>query len=96
MTAATSTTTSPARPADRRPPALGGFSTGVLGIEIRRVLRNRRTLMFTLIMPAVFFLLFGLPQRGQELPNGRPVTANVPMTQPVRPGDTIVVEERLF
>lgn len=73
--AASSTTTSPARPYDRRPPALGGFSTAVLGIELRRVLRNRRTLMFTLIMPAVFFLLFGLPQRGQELPNGRPVTA---------------------
>ncbi|MFJ8578425.1 ABC transporter permease [Micromonospora sp. NPDC093277] len=72
--AAPSTTTSPARPVDRRPPALGGFSTAVLAIEIRRVLRNRRTLMFTLVMPAVFFLLFGLPQRGEELPNGRPVT----------------------
>ncbi|MBM0227250.1 ABC transporter permease [Micromonospora sp. ATA51] len=60
--------------ADRRPPALGGFSTAVLAIEIRRVLRNRRTLVFILVMPAVFFLLFGLPQRGQELPNGRPVT----------------------
>ncbi|MDZ5443926.1 ABC transporter permease [Micromonospora sp. 4G57] len=60
--------------ADRRPPALGGFSIAVLAIEIRRVLRNRRTLVFILVMPAVFFLLFGLPQRGQELPNGRPVT----------------------
>lgn len=59
---------------DRRPPALGGFSTAVLSIEIRRVLRNRRTLIFIFVMPAVFFLLFGLPQRGQELPNGRPVT----------------------
>ncbi|WP_236648499.1 ABC transporter permease [Micromonospora sicca] len=46
----------------------------MLAIEIRRVLRNRRTLVFILVMPAVFFLLFGLPQRGQELPNGRPVT----------------------
>jgi ABC-2 type transport system permease protein len=72
--AASPATTPPAVPTDRRPPALGGFSTAVLGIEIRRVLRNRRTLMFTLVMPAVFFLLFGLPQRGQELPNGRPVT----------------------
>ncbi|PWR08537.1 hypothetical protein DKT69_32705 [Micromonospora sicca] len=53
---------------------MGGFSTAVLAIEIRRVLRNRRTLVFILVMPAVFFLLFGLPQRGQELPNGRPVT----------------------
>ncbi|WP_346538866.1 ABC transporter permease [Micromonospora sp. DPT] len=63
-----------ARP-DRRPPALGGFSPAVLAIELRRLLRNRRTLGFTLVMPAAFFLLFGLPQRGQELPNGRPVTA---------------------
>ncbi|SCL38246.1 ABC-2 type transport system permease protein [Micromonospora rhizosphaerae] len=75
MTVAASPTTAPAARVDRRPPALGGFSTAVLAIEIRRVLRNRRTLMFTLVMPAVFFLLFGLPQRGQELPNGRPVTA---------------------
>ncbi|MEH0842125.1 ABC transporter permease [Micromonospora sp. CPCC 205711] len=74
LTSATRTP-SAADPADRRPPALGGFSPAVLAIEIRRVLRNRRTLMFTLVMPAVFFLLFGLPQRGQELPNGRPVTA---------------------
>ena len=51
---------------DRRLPALGGFAPAVLLIELRRVLRNRRTLVFTLIMPAVFFLLFGLPQRGQD------------------------------
>ncbi|SCG61157.1 ABC transporter permease [Micromonospora inositola] len=73
MTVAAPPASSTAR-ADRRPPALGGFSTAVLAIEIRRVLRNRRTLIFILVMPAVFFLLFGLPQRGQELPNGRPVT----------------------
>ncbi|MER7892432.1 ABC transporter permease [Micromonospora sp. NPDC094482] len=63
--------------ATRRPPALGGFSPAVLGIELRRVLRNRRTLAFTLLMPAVFFLIFGLPQRGQDLENGRPVIAYV-------------------
>jgi ABC-2 type transport system permease protein len=60
-------------PADRRPPALGGFSAAVLGIEIRRVLRNRRTLLFILVMPAVFFLLFGLPQKSNRLDNGLPV-----------------------
>jgi len=62
---------------DRRLPAQGGFAPGVLGIELRRVLRNRRTLAFTLIMPGVFFLIFGLPQRGQTLDNGRPVMAYV-------------------
>ncbi|MFG1870460.1 ABC transporter permease [Micromonospora arborensis] len=72
----TSTPTRATEP-DRRLPALGGFSLGVLRIELRRVLRNRRTLAFTLIMPAVFFLIFGLPQGGQSLDNGRPVTAYV-------------------
>ncbi|WBB75089.1 ABC transporter permease [Micromonospora sp. WMMD1128] len=72
-TSPTSTSPTPVR-ADRRPPALGGFSAAVLGIEIRRVLRNRRTLMFILVMPAVFFLLFGLPSRGEKLDNGLPVT----------------------
>ncbi len=28
--------------------------------------------------------------------NGRPVTGRVPITQPVRPGDTIVIRERIF
>ena len=73
MTATTSSTTG-ARTADRRPPALGGFCAPVLAIEIRRVLRNRRTLLFILVMPAVFFLLFGLPTRGEKLDNGLPVT----------------------
>jgi ABC-2 type transport system permease protein len=75
MTVTTSRTTAPSAPAgNRRPPTLGGFSAAVLGIEIRRVLRNRRTLLFILVMPGVFFLLFGLPQRGQELDNGLPIT----------------------
>src|SRR5215475_11048735 len=44
----------------KRPPSLGGVNTTVLGLEIRRLLRNRRTVIFALIVPAVFFLLFGL------------------------------------
>ncbi len=72
MTAATL----PARPTPARP-ALGGFSLSFLGMEIRRVLRNRRTMIFILIMPAVFFLLFGLPQKGQKLDNGGSVVAYV-------------------
>ncbi|MEU7752876.1 ABC transporter permease [Micromonospora sp. NPDC049171] len=78
-TIAPTPTPTPARAAepDRRLPALGGFAPGVLLIELRRVLRNRRTLAFTLIMPGVFFLIFGLPQGGQSLDNGRPVTAYV-------------------
>jgi ABC-2 type transport system permease protein len=44
-----------------RVPRLGGFSPTLLGIELRRLMRNRRTVIFTLIMPAVFFELFGTP-----------------------------------
>jgi ABC-2 type transport system permease protein len=41
-------------------PRLGGFSVAVVRIEVRRLLRNRRTLVFTVVTPALFFLLFGL------------------------------------
>jgi len=44
----------------KRPPNLGGINLTVLGLEIRRLLRNRRTVIFALVIPAVFFLLFGL------------------------------------
>jgi ABC-2 type transport system permease protein len=39
-------------PTTRRVPPLGGFNTTVLGIELRRMLRNRRTVVFTLVFPA--------------------------------------------
>ena len=58
MTAAAVTTAAPTVP-PRRVPPLGGFSLTFLRLEIRRLLRNRRTLVFTLIMPPAFFLLFG-------------------------------------
>jgi ABC-2 type transport system permease protein len=44
---------------ERRVPPLGGFNLRFLQLEMRRLLRNRRTVMFTFIMPPVFFLLFG-------------------------------------
>ena len=40
-------------------PKFGGFSPSFIGLELRRMLRNRRTVVFTLVMPAVFVLLFG-------------------------------------
>lgn len=43
----------------RRVPPLGGFNTTLLSIELRRVLRNRRTIIFALIFPAALFLSFG-------------------------------------
>ena len=54
-----STTTAPDLTA-RRTPALGGFNPTLVRLELRRLLRNRRTVIFTLVMPVVFFLIFGL------------------------------------
>src|SRR5215469_553793 len=44
----------------RRPPAFGGFNLTALKLEVRRLLRNRRTLIITMIFPVFFFLIFGL------------------------------------
>jgi ABC-2 type transport system permease protein len=44
----------------RRAPGLGGFNLMVLKLEIRRLLRNRRTVIFAVISPVIFFLAFGL------------------------------------
>ena len=41
-------------------PPLGGFNPTLLRLELRRLLRNRRTMIFTVVMPVVFFLIFGL------------------------------------
>jgi ABC-2 type transport system permease protein len=46
-------------PSLRRVPPLGGFNLTVLGIELRRMLRNRRTIIFTLVLPAALLLSFG-------------------------------------
>jgi ABC-2 type transport system permease protein len=46
-------------PVARNLPRFGGFTLGMIGLELRRMVRNRRTVIFTLVMPAVFFLLFG-------------------------------------
>jgi len=43
----------------RTVPPLGGFSARILGLELRRLLRNKRAVIFTLLMPSLFFLLFG-------------------------------------
>jgi ABC-2 type transport system permease protein len=43
----------------RRVPPLGGFSATFLRLELRRMVRNKRAVIFTLVFPSVFFLLFG-------------------------------------
>jgi ABC-2 type transport system permease protein len=50
----------------RRVPPMGGFSLTVLGIELRRMLRNRRTIVFTLVFPAALFFAIGSSAGWQE------------------------------
>ena len=52
-------TTQSIDPTTRRVPPLGGLNLTVLGIELKRMLRNRRTIIFTLIFPAAPLLVFG-------------------------------------
>jgi ABC-2 type transport system permease protein len=46
-------------PQARTVPPLGGFNLTMLQIEVRRVLRNRRAVIFTLIMPVLLYLIIG-------------------------------------
>jgi ABC-2 type transport system permease protein len=43
----------------------------VLVLEVRRLLRNRRTVIFALVVPPLFFLLFGLNKAYANLSAGR-------------------------
>ncbi|GGO86523.1 ABC transporter [Nocardioides phosphati] len=52
-------------PTTRRVPPLGGFNLTLLRIELLRMLRNRRTVMFTLVLPAALALSFG-NQKGAD------------------------------
>jgi ABC-2 type transport system permease protein len=53
-------------PTTRRVPPLGGFNTTLLRIELKRVLRNRRTIIFTLVFPTAMFFVFGSGKGGDE------------------------------
>jgi|SRR5680860_29813 len=46
-------------PTRRRVPRWGGFNLTLMRIELIRMLRNRRTIIFTLIFPAALFFAFG-------------------------------------
>lgn len=51
----------------RTVPPLGGFNLKFLGIEFRRRLRNRRTVVFIVVMPIALYLLVGYPLRDTAL-----------------------------
>jgi ABC-2 type transport system permease protein len=61
----------------RRVPPLGGFSLTFLYLEVRRLFRNRRTVIFTLVIPALFFFVF--QSRGKIRSEGGPELAALMM-----------------
>jgi ABC-2 type transport system permease protein len=52
--------------ATRHQPRLGGFNRTLLGLELRRMLRNRRTIVFTLVLPAALFFAFSGSSSGGD------------------------------
>jgi len=54
----TTTSTAPVS-LEKAVPPLGGFNLTFLGIELRRKLRNRRTLIFTLVFPIAMYFVVG-------------------------------------
>ena len=90
MTSTTSTTTAAGRALtdrvdlQRRVPPFGGFNLTYLGIELKRRLRNRRTLIFTIAFPVVMFVIIGLPLGWglyQSVQKARPLFSGT-MTRP--------------
>jgi len=67
-----STTSSTAAPdlSGRGAPPLGGFNLTALRLEVRRLTRNPRTVIVSIVAPVVFFLLFGLNRAYDSLPIG--------------------------
>ncbi|HST84139.1 MAG TPA: ABC transporter permease [Kineosporiaceae bacterium] len=63
MSATTAPTTPPTTGPARGPV---NFSPTYLILDIRRSLRNRRTMIFLVVMPVAFFLLFGGPYRNSD------------------------------
>jgi ABC-2 type transport system permease protein len=49
--------------ARRRVRGFGGFNFTILKLEVRRLTRNRRTVIISIALPIVFFLLFGISQK---------------------------------
>jgi ABC-2 type transport system permease protein len=61
----------------RRVPPLGALNLTVLRIEVRRLLRNKRTAIFAVIMPCILFLAFGLNKAYANQSNGAGAHGNV-------------------
>jgi ABC-2 type transport system permease protein len=54
----------------KRAPGLGGINLTILGLEIRKLVRNRRTVVFAVVLPIVLFLLIGTNKAYAHEPDG--------------------------
>jgi len=68
---------------ERQVPPLGGFNLTALKLEVRRVLRNRRTVMFILVFPSVFFFMFGASAKAQARGGGAAAVAYIMISMAV-------------
>jgi ABC-2 type transport system permease protein len=62
----------------RQAPPLGGFNLTFLAIEVRRLVRNRRTVVVTVVVPVILFLLLKSDRKGLAL-GGTALTAATTM-----------------
>jgi ABC-2 type transport system permease protein len=60
---------------ERRVPGFGGFNRTLLSIEIKRRLRNRRTLFFTIAFPVIMLIAFGSQYKDTPLDRAAPVSS---------------------
>ncbi|MFC8680755.1 ABC transporter permease [Microbacterium ureisolvens] len=63
----TTTTISDRVSLQRRVPPAGGFTLTYLWIELKRKLRSKRILLFTVAFPVAMFVIIGLPLRAEQL-----------------------------
>jgi ABC-2 type transport system permease protein len=54
----------------RKPPSFGGINFTVLGLELRKLIRNRRTIIFALIVPVLVFVFVGTNKTYANLSDG--------------------------
>jgi ABC-2 type transport system permease protein len=83
MTHLAQSTLAEPRAHDRQVPPLGGFNLTALKLEVRRMLRNRRTLMFIVVFPSVFFFMFGAGARAQRAGGGPAAIAYIMISMAV-------------
>ncbi|AJT40488.1 ABC transporter permease [Psychromicrobium lacuslunae] len=60
---------------ERHVPPFGGFNLTLLGIEMKRRLRNRRNVIFAMVLPVAMFLIIGLQVKDTPLDPSHPISA---------------------